>query len=134
MLLADLLLGADANRERWITTGAAMIAIDSLVHAFLHRTGNLRRLGCEHPYGPACYGPEGCASVIDGLARRIDAREFNADHPINFPRFVQAAIWAFCAEGGYGICNGNKIDGQQRCDQLYCPAYSTCDRVELRAT
>ncbi|KQP94387.1 hypothetical protein ASF60_13005 [Methylobacterium sp. Leaf113] len=132
MLLADLLLGADPSRERWVATGAAMIAIDSLVHAFLHRTGILRRLECEHPYGPACYGPAGCASVIGGLARRIDAREFNAAHPVNFSRFVQAAIWAFCAEGGYGICNGNKIDDRQRCDQIYCPAYSTCDRIVFR--
>lgn len=134
MLLADLLLGADPSRERWVSTGAAMIAIDSLVHNFLHRTGILRRLECEHPYGPACYSPEGCASVIGGLARRIDAREYNASYPANFPRFVQAAIWAFCAEGGYGICNGNKIDDRQRCDQRYCPAYSTCDRIVLRAT
>ena len=134
MLLADLLLGADPSREQWVTTGAAMIAIDSLVHAFLHRTGILKQLDVEHSYGPVCYGLEGCASVIDGLAERIDAREYNAAYPANFPRFVQAAIWAFCAEGGYGICNGNKIDDRQRCDQRYCPAYSTCDRIVLRAT
>jgi hypothetical protein len=134
MLLADLLLGAEPSRERWVTTGAAMIAIDSLVHAFLSRTGILRRLDCEHRYGPACYGPGGCDSVIEGLARRVDAREFNPAHPANFPRFLQAAIWAFCAESGYGICNGNKIDDRQCCDQIYCPAYSSCDRIVLRAT
>lgn len=132
MLLADLLLGADPSRERWVSTGAAMIAIDSLVHAFLHRTGILRRFDDEHPYGPACYGPEGCASVIDGLARRIDAREFNPAHPVNFPRFVQAAIWAFCAEGGYSICNGNKIDDRHHCEQAYCPAYLTCNRIAYK--
>lgn len=131
MLLADLLLGASPDRERWVTTGAAMVTIDSLVHAFLHRTGILQRLECEHSYGPACYAPEGCASVIGGLARRIDASEFNPAHPVNFPRFVQAAIWGFCAEGGYGICNGNRIDDRQRCDQRYCPAYPTCDRIPL---
>lgn len=133
MLLADLLLGADPDRERWVTTGAGMIAIDSLVHNFLHRTGILRRLEAEHAYGPACYRPRGCASVIEGLARRIDAREFNPAHPAVFPRFVQAALWSFCAQGGYGICNGNRINDGQRCDQRYCPAFQCCDRIELRS-
>src|SRR5690606_22952511 len=41
MALADLLLGADPARERWVTTGAHMIVIDTLVHNFLHRTGML---------------------------------------------------------------------------------------------
>ena len=31
MMLADLLLGADPDRERWVTAGAWMIAVDSLV-------------------------------------------------------------------------------------------------------
>jgi hypothetical protein len=59
MALADLLLGADPNRERWVTTGASMIAVDTLVHNWLHRTGILRRLGAEHAYGPACYSCSG---------------------------------------------------------------------------
>ena len=65
MALADLLLGADPNRERWVTTGASMVAVDTLVHNWLHRTGILRRLGAEHAYGPACYGPGRCASIIE---------------------------------------------------------------------
>jgi hypothetical protein len=32
MALADLLLGADPNRERWVTTGASMVAVDTLFH------------------------------------------------------------------------------------------------------
>ena len=39
MALADLLLCGDPQRERWVITGAGMIAIDSLVHNFLHRAG-----------------------------------------------------------------------------------------------
>ena len=46
MALADLLLGSDPDRERWVTTGASMIAIDTLVHNFMHRTGILARCGC----------------------------------------------------------------------------------------
>jgi hypothetical protein len=55
MALANLLLGADRRRPLWTEAGAAMIAIDTLVHNFLHRTGTLARLDAAHPYGPACY-------------------------------------------------------------------------------
>jgi hypothetical protein len=92
MALADLLLGADPGRERWVATGAAMVVIDTLMHNHLYRTGTLRRFGAEHPYGPWCYAPGGCADIIRGLAQRIDAREFNPDFPAYFPRFVQFAI------------------------------------------
>ena len=70
MILAELLLGGDPARERWVAAGAGLIAVDSLVHAFLHRTGILRRLGAEHPYGDACYRPGGCAATVAGLADR----------------------------------------------------------------
>ncbi len=92
LALADLLLAADPNRERWITTGAGMIVIDTLLHHHLHRTGTLRRFHAEHPYGPSCYAPNGCADILRGLAARIDAREFNPAFPACFPRFVQFAI------------------------------------------
>ena len=133
MALADFLLGADPARERWVTTGASMIAVDTLVHNFLHRTGTLRRFDAEHPYGPACYGPNGCAEIIEGLARHIDARAFNPDFPACFPRFIQSAIWSFCAAGGLDTCNGNRIDDRRGCENCHCPAFSRCDRIALTA-
>ena len=63
MALADLLLAGDPRRALWTEAGAAMIAVDTLVHNFLHRTGILKRLGADHPYGPACYAPDGCADL-----------------------------------------------------------------------
>ncbi|WP_158809284.1 hypothetical protein [Beijerinckia sp. L45] len=132
MTLADLLLGGDPKRERWTTTGASMIAIDSLIHNVLHRIGILDRFDAAHVPGPGCYAPGGCADLISGLASRIDAREFDADFPACFPRFVQYAIWHFCAEGGWGICNGRRIDDRHRCDQQYCPSYRSCDRLALK--
>ena len=81
MALADLLLGADPGRERWVATEAAMVVIDTLMHNHLHRTGTLRRFGAEHPYGARCYAAGGCADLIRGLAERIDAREFNPAFP-----------------------------------------------------
>ena len=132
MALADLLLGADPNRERWVTTGASMVAVDTLVHNWLHRTGILRRLGAKHAYGLACYGPGGCASIIEQAAQHIDAREFCPDGPAFFPRLLQKAVWLFCAEAGLGICNGNRIDDRDRCGQHDCLLFATCERVPLQ--
>ena len=131
MIMSELLLGADPERSTWIEVGASFVAIDSLVHAFLHRTGVLRRLGADHNYGRGCYGPDGCARVIERLASAIDARKFDLTFPACFPRWVQFAIWYFCAADGWAICNANKIDDQVGCDQQFCPAFHSCDRLPI---
>jgi hypothetical protein len=71
MALSELLLGADLKQERWLTTGASLIVIDTLVHNWLHRTGILAELGAEHAYGPGCYRPGGCAEIIEQVAHRL---------------------------------------------------------------
>ena len=109
-----------------------MIAIDTLVHNWMHRTGILRRLGAEHGYGPRCYQPRGCADIIAQAAAQIDARAFDPSFPQCFPRYVQAAIWRFCAQLGLDICNGNRIDDRHRCGRAECPLFQRCDRVSLR--
>lgn len=132
MGLADLLLAADLHRERWVATGAGMIVIDSLLHNHLHRTGVLRRFGAEHPYGQRCYASGGCSDLIRGLAARIDARQFNATFPADFPRFIQFAIWRLCSTSERNVCNGNRIDDRHRCENMDCPAFAACDRLALR--
>jgi hypothetical protein len=132
MALANLLLGADRRRPLWAEAGAAMIAVDTLVHNFLHRTGTLARLNAAHPYGPACYAPGGCADILERIAANIDGRRFNPAFPAIFPRFVQHAIWRFCAQSGLDECNGHQIDDRKRCDRSHCPAFRLCDRVPLR--
>ena len=82
-----------------------MIAIDTLVHNFLHRTGLLEDCGVPHAYGLGCYASGGCADIIRAAALQIDASAFNARFPRVFPRFVQHAIWRFCAADGLNICN-----------------------------
>lgn len=134
MILAELLLGGDPDRERWTTTGASFVSIDSLVHAYLGRTGILRRLDAEHDYGPACYAPGGCAEVIAALAERIDARECNPAFPARFPRWVQFAVWWFCAADGWATCNGLKINDRVGCRQQFCAAYGACDRLPAPAS
>ena len=131
MILAELLLGADLSRERWTTTGASFVAVDSLVHAYLHRTGSLRRLQAEHPYGPACHSSDGCAAVIAALAERIDARDFEPAGPACFARMIQHSIWQFCAADTWNICNGRNIDDRVGCRQRFCPACGACDRLPL---
>jgi hypothetical protein len=131
MALADLLLAADPARERWVTTGAAMVVVDSLLHNHFHRTGVLRRFGAEHLYGLRCYAPGGCSDILRGLAQRIDAREVNSDFPTCFPRLVQFALWRMCSESHRGYCNGNRIDDRYACAIGMCPVFDECDRVPL---
>ena len=133
LALAALLMGAGANRPKWFAVGASFIVIDTLVHNFLHRTGILGRLEASHPYGPGCYRPGGCADILIAVASGIDARKFHPTYPKVFPRFVQHAVWRYCADLGLNICNGNQIDDHARCTNNGCSLYSRCDRVVLHA-
>lgn len=133
MVLSHLLMGAGGRKPLWLDVGTTFIAIDTLVHNFLHRTGILGRLSADHPYGTNCYRPGGCASILRLIASKIDAREFNGSFPATFPRFVQSAIWRYCAEYGLDVCNGNRIDDGARCDNAHCQLFRSCDRIALKA-
>jgi len=131
MVLSTILLSADTSRPGWREVGASMIVIDTLVHKFLHRTGILARFGASHAYGAACYRAGNCAAIIRAAAQRLDVRQFNPAFPEVFPRFVQVAIWRYCAQDEYDICNGNKINDRNSCDNIYCRLRSICDRISL---
>jgi hypothetical protein len=131
MALSSILLGAPKKLRLWHEVGASMIAIDTLVHNFLHRTGILRRFSGDHGYGSACYRRGGCADIIQAVAERIDASAFNPAFPAVFPRFVQHAIWRYCARSGLDVCNGNRIDDRKSCDNVYCQIHNICDRIVL---
>jgi hypothetical protein len=132
MTLSGLLLGESDGRPDWFETGKGMIAIDTLVHNFLHRTGILEDCGAPHGYGVACYGPGGCAEIIRTVACQIDASAFNRQFPKVFPRFVQHAIWRFCAADGLNICNGNRIDDRKSCQNTYCQLFNKCTHKPLK--
>lgn len=132
MALSGLLLGASQNRPSWFEAGKAMIAIDTLVHNFLHRCGILDDGGVAHTYGVGCYAPGGCADILRSAASMIDARRFNPRFPQVFPRFVQHAIWRYCAADGLNICNGNRIDDLKPCQFAYCQLYGKCRRKRLK--
>ena len=131
MALSSLLLGAPRLLPLWHEVGASMIAIDTLVHNFLHRTGILHRFDAEHAYGSACYRRGGCAEIVEAVADRIDASAFNPNLPAVFPRFVQHAIWRYCAQSGLAVCNGNRVDDRKSCDNVYCQLHNICDKTAL---
>jgi hypothetical protein len=131
MALSQLLLGAPRSRRYWREVGGSMVAVDTLVHNFLHRTGILRRFAADHSYGAACYRPRGCAEVIEAVAGEIDASQFDCWFPKTFPRFVQYAIWRYCSQQGLDICNGNQINDEKPCENIQCELYLNCDRITL---
>src|ERR1700730_5924996 len=132
MALSCILLGAPKKMSLWTEVGDSMIAIDTLVHNFLHRTGILHRFDAKHAYGLACYRPGGCADIIQAVAEQIDARQFNPSFPGVFPRFVQHAIWRYCSQSGLDVCNGDRIDDTLHCENKSCRVRLMCDRVPLR--
>jgi hypothetical protein len=132
MALSCILLAAPKKRHLWIEAGTGMIAIDTLVHNFLVRTGILHRFDADHAYGMACYRPGGCASIVSAIAEQIDARQFNPAYPEAFPRFVQHAIWRYCSQLGFNVCNGNRIDDTKPCQNVYCRVHSICDRFSMK--
>jgi hypothetical protein len=70
MALSGILIGAAGVRPKWLEVGVQLIAVDTLVHNFLHRTGILSRFKAAHPYGPGCYRPGGCADIVARIARK----------------------------------------------------------------
>jgi hypothetical protein len=132
MALSTLLMGLRQHRPIWFEPGTSMITVDSLAHNFLHRTGILQDCGTPHLYGPACYAKGGCAAIIRDVADRIDCRQFNRSFPAVFPRFVQHAIWRFCAADGLNVCNGNRLDDRHACQDAYCRLSQFCDRKPLK--
>ena len=131
MALSDLLVVGNPHNPAWGEVGGALIAVDTLVHNFLVRTGVLGRARASHAYGPQCYGPRGCAALLSGLSAHIDARQFNSEFPAVFPRYIQRAIWTYCAAEGLNVCNGNTINDRDRCRNKDCRLYADCDRIML---
>ncbi|MCC8952713.1 hypothetical protein H8B02_04290 [Bradyrhizobium sp. Pear77] len=132
MTLSSVLMADRKRRPDWFDVGSQMVVIDRLVHHLLVRTGILARFGASHGYGQRCYGENGCADILRRVAAEIDARQFDASFPANFPRFIQHALWQYCAGSGLNICNGNNIDDRKSCEHNSCNVYSICGRNALK--
>lgn len=132
MTLSEVLMAAPNYHPNWFEAGSQMIAVDTLVHNFLHRTGILNQHNAPHAYGASCYRPGHCADILRHVSTVIDARRFNSAFPSNFPRFIQHALWRYCAADGQNICNGNTIDDFKSCANIYCIAFKGCGRISLK--
>lgn len=131
LAFASILLAAPRERSHWHELGGSMIAIDTLVHKLFHRTGILRAMNAEHPYGLACYAKHGCAGIIERASSRIDASQFNGTFPRVFPRYVQYALWRYCAQEALNTCNSNRIADDKRCSNDWCQLYRRCARRRI---
>lgn len=69
--------------------------------------------GAEHSHGNRCYGPGACADIIHGVSARLALHPVLPDLPHAFPRLVQYAIWLFCAQTRFDVCNGHRIDDRE---------------------
>ena len=97
MALSSLLLGAPEKMVLWTEVGGAMIAIDTLVHNFLHRTGILPRFNANHCMVRLL--PARRLRRHYWSRRRADrCPTVQSKFPQTFPRFVQHAIWRYCAK------------------------------------
>lgn len=133
MALSSLLIAAGKRRPYWFETGKDLLAVDTLIHHHFHRTGILEGCGKPHRYGVGCYQPGGCAQIIRDISKQIDARSFNSHFPKVFPRFVQHAIWRFCAAEGLNLCNGNRVNDEKPCEISYCYLYRKCKKLPLKS-
>ncbi|MDA9524137.1 hypothetical protein XI06_28630 [Bradyrhizobium sp. CCBAU 11434] len=133
MTLSSVLMADRKRRPAWFKVGSRMIVIDRLIHNFLARTGILARFGADHPYGPRCYGENGCADILRFVSTEIDARQFDSGFPADFPRFIQHALWRYCAAGELDVCNGNNIDDRKSCEQSSCIIFNSCSKIALKS-
>jgi hypothetical protein len=133
MALSSLLMADPEGRPRWFEVGSQLIVVDTLVHNFLVRSGILSRFQVAHGYGAACYRAGHCADILRQVSAMIDARRFNPSYPKDFPRFIQHALWRYCAANGLSVCNGNMIDDRQSCDNIACIIYSKCSKIALKS-
>ena len=116
----------------WIEVGGSMIAIDTLVHNFLHRTGILASVQREPPVWRGLLPARRLRRHYCSRSRADRCPAVQSNFPQTFPRFVQYAIWQYCTQNGLDVCNGNRIDDGRRCDNMDCRVRLMCDRVALR--
>ena len=85
MALSGILIGAADVRPRWLEVGVHLIAVDTLVHNFLHRTGILRALQGFPPLrAPAATGQAAAPKSLPGCP--ADRRPcVQSDLPGHFP-------------------------------------------------
>ena len=132
MALSSMLLGAGNLRPLWFEVGATFVAIDTLVHNFMHRTGILG--GFRRPIRTAtgAIGPAGALTFSVSSPPRSTLGNSIAPSPRRFRRSCRMRSGA-TAENGLGVCNGNRIADDHPCSNGHCQLFRRCDRIALRS-
>ena len=113
MALSGILIGAADVRPKWLQVGVHLIAVDTLVHNFLHRTGILARFKAAHPYGPAATGQAAAPKSLPVLpSRSTPVRSIRPSRPFslgssNSPSGAIAASKASTFATATGSMTGN---------------------------
>lgn len=131
MSLSSILIAGGRHRPHWARVGRSIVVIDSLIHNFMHRTGMIEVLGKPHAFGPTCYVPGQCETILRSIAQRIDLKQIDVRLPSRHARLVQMAVWRFCGQGALAICNGINIDDRKPCELIDCPVGLHCSRLAL---
>ena len=89
-----------------------MIAIDTLVHNFLHRTGILRRFNAEPPVWCGLLPAQRLCRHHPSRRRADRCPAVQSNVSADLSRFVQHAIWQYCARDGLDVTAiGSTITG-----------------------
>ena len=103
----------------WIEVGGSMIAIDTLVHDFLHPTGVSRSVQGEAPVRVGLLSTRPLLGYHSIVAEHIDARQFNPAFPQLFPGSSSTRFGSSSA-GRPDVCTGDRINVARRCSNMDC--------------
>ena len=130
--LADLLLSAGQQRPLWREVGATWWRSTPWCTISCIEPESCGGWAPSIPTASAATGPADALAFSVCLPRTSTLASSIRPSRQTFPRFVQSAIWRYCAENGLDICNGNRIDDESRCDNGHCQLFRRCDRIALR--
>ena len=85
MTFAILLMVGDRRRTGWVAVGQSLVAVDTLVHNFFHRTGLLAFYNHRTPLRDCLLRQGRLSAILYDLAAKIDARAINPTFPRPFP-------------------------------------------------
>ena len=132
MALSGILIAGSKHYPAWLEVGVGMVAVDTLVHNYLHRTGILARFDAAHQYGPRCYQAGYCADILQVVSPPYRRSPIRPELSSGISALCATCGLAVLLKNGRDICNGNRINDRQSCDNNYCQLYVICDKIALK--
>ena len=129
MSLSSILLAAPKRLHRWQQVGASMIAIDTLVHNFLVRTGILEgsmpTTRMVQPATRLAAAPTSSRPWRPGSTPGSSIPGFRSRFP------GSSSTRSGGTAPSPASTSTNRIDDRKSCDNVYCQIRSNCDRIVL---